>query len=233
MSRTQRGSSAVCSAARISTPSPPPTPSTPWNRDERRRFEKHLQGCDRCAAEVRAAVRGRRPARLVHGRAAPLAMRDRVLSAIRTTPQESPGRSPGHSPRTPPDVGRSAPQAEPSTTGARLGHRTAAAVRRAPRMRPIFAPLATPRRPPPSSSPRCSPCRRRRPRTSWTPAQAQAREIAHVLVAPDARATADRDARGQGIRAIASASEGRAVVTLSGYGEPPSGRVHQSVAHAP
>jgi anti-sigma-K factor RskA len=57
--------------------------------------------------------------------------------------------------------------------------------------------------------------------------RARASEIANVLGAPDARATAGEDARGRSIGVVASASEGRAIVTLSGYGELPSGRVHQ------
>jgi anti-sigma-K factor RskA len=57
--------------------------------------------------------------------------------------------------------------------------------------------------------------------------QAQSRDIAHVLAAPDARATTGADAAGRSIGVIASASEGRAVVTLSGYGALPSGRVRQ------
>ncbi|MET8766974.1 anti-sigma factor, partial [Streptomyces sp. NPDC004658] len=55
----------------------------------------------------------------------------------------------------------------------------------------------------------------------------RAREIAHVLAAPDARAVSSEDARGRSIGVIASASEREAVVTLSGYGTPPGGRVHQ------
>ncbi|MFC9466102.1 anti-sigma factor, partial [Streptomyces coelicoflavus] len=35
------------------------------------------------------------------------------------------------------------------------------------------------------------------------------------------------DERGRGVAVVASASEGRAVVTLSGYGEPPGDRVRQ------
>jgi anti-sigma-K factor RskA len=58
-------------------------------------------------------------------------------------------------------------------------------------------------------------------------AQVRAREIAHVLAAPDARATNGKDARGRGIGVIASASRREAVVTLSGYATPPGGRVRQ------
>ncbi|WP_199832790.1 anti-sigma factor, partial [Streptomyces puniciscabiei] len=60
-----------------------------------------------------------------------------------------------------------------------------------------------------------------------TAEQARGREIAHVLAAPDARATTGKDARGRAIGVIASASQGEAVVTLSGYGSPPAGRVRQ------
>lgn len=55
----------------------------------------------------------------------------------------------------------------------------------------------------------------------------RAREIAHVLAAPDARASTGKDAQGRSIGVIASAGEGEAIVTLSGYGELPTGQVHQ------
>lgn len=55
----------------------------------------------------------------------------------------------------------------------------------------------------------------------------RAREIAHVLAAPDARAGSGRDARGGTIGVIASVSERSAVVTLGGYGNPPNGGVRQ------
>jgi hypothetical protein len=58
-------------------------------------------------------------------------------------------------------------------------------------------------------------------------ARDQSREIASILAAPDARATSERDTRGGGIGVVASAKEGRAIVTLSGLAEPPSGSVHQ------
>ncbi|MFE6159762.1 anti-sigma factor domain-containing protein [Streptomyces sp. NPDC056486] len=55
----------------------------------------------------------------------------------------------------------------------------------------------------------------------------EAREIAHVLAAPDARATGERDAWGRGINVVASESRRRAVVSVTGLGAPPRGRVHQ------
>ncbi|MGW3953853.1 RskA family anti-sigma factor, partial [Streptomyces sp. NPDC004752] len=52
---------------------------------ERRRFEKHLDGCERCADEVRALSEG--AVRLAWSTAAPApaALRERVLAAARTT----------------------------------------------------------------------------------------------------------------------------------------------------
>lgn len=55
----------------------------------------------------------------------------------------------------------------------------------------------------------------------------RSREIAHVLAAPDARASSGRDARGRTIGVIASASTRSVVVTLGGYDGPPSGRARR------
>ncbi|MGW0416661.1 RskA family anti-sigma factor, partial [Streptomyces collinus] len=57
---------------------------------ERRRFEKHLGSCGRCADEVRALSED--AVRLAWSTAAPApaALRDRVLAAVRTLPQEQP-----------------------------------------------------------------------------------------------------------------------------------------------
>ncbi|MEV6754177.1 anti-sigma factor [Streptomyces sp. NPDC051214] len=57
--------------------------------------------------------------------------------------------------------------------------------------------------------------------------RAEAREIAHVLAAPDARASGSTDAWGRGINVVASESRRRAVVTATGLGAPPRGRAHQ------
>ncbi|MEU6003941.1 anti-sigma factor [Streptomyces sp. NPDC047197] len=57
--------------------------------------------------------------------------------------------------------------------------------------------------------------------------RADAREIAHVLAAPDARASAERDVWGRGITVVASESRRRAVVAVTGLGAPPRGRAHQ------
>ncbi|GGW69368.1 hypothetical protein GCM10010340_54410 [Streptomyces griseoloalbus] len=55
----------------------------------------------------------------------------------------------------------------------------------------------------------------------------RSREIAHVLAAPDVRASSGRDARGRKLAVIASASTRSAVVTLGGNEDPPNGRVRR------
>ncbi|MDN0195967.1 anti-sigma factor [Streptomyces sp. S.PNR 29] len=181
---------------------------------ERVRFEKHLKDCGRCAAEVRALSED--AVRLAWSTAAPppAALRDRVLAAVRTTPQE-PVRQ---------DEGRvRAPQLPPHVWGTRpppaRSHR--------PRPRPLLVPFATATAAAALVVASLFAVQANRTQDQLNAERAQAREIAHVLSAPDARAAGDGDARGRSIGVIASASERRAVVTLSGYGDPPSGRVRQ------
>jgi anti-sigma-K factor RskA len=182
--------------------------------DERRRFEKHLKSCDRCAAEVRALSED--AVRLAWSTAAPppAAMRDRVLAAVRTTPQEpavAPVRE--RAPQLPPHVWGTEPP--PART-------------RAPRARrPLFVPFATATAAAALVVASLFAVQAERTREQLDAERAQAREIAHVLAAPDARASTGKDARGRSIGVIASASEGEAIVTLSGYGDLPSGQVHQ------
>ncbi|MFG2122378.1 anti-sigma factor domain-containing protein [Streptomyces sp. NPDC048710] len=180
---------------------------------ERRRFEKHLKGCDRCAAEVRALSED--AVRLAWSTAAPApaALRDRVLAAVRTTPQEhAPAPARERTPQLPPHVWGTQPP--PSRT-------------RTPRGRPLFVPFATATAAAALVVASLFAVQANRTRDQLDAERSQAREIAHVLAAPDARAASSEDARGRSIGVIASASEGRAVVTLSGYGTPSGGRVHQ------
>ncbi|MFH8801755.1 anti-sigma factor domain-containing protein [Streptomyces sp. NPDC017936] len=188
--------------------------------DERRRFERHLRSCDRCSAEVRALSED--AVRLAWSTAAPppAAMRERVLAAVRTTPQE-PAAAPArrHEPQLPPHVwGRQPPPA-----------RT-----RAPRARrPLFVPFATATAAAALVVASLFAVQAERTRDQLDAERAQAREIAHVLAAPDARASTGTDARGRSIGVVASASTREAVVTLSGYGDPPGGQVHQLWAMRP
>ncbi|MFI9173300.1 anti-sigma factor [Streptomyces lincolnensis] len=182
--------------------------------EERRRFEKHLKKCAACAAEVRTLSED--AVRLAWSTAAPppLAMRDRVLAAVRATPQEP----------APQAVARPrATQLPPHVWGTQPPPTRA----RAARSRPLFVPFATATAAAALVVASLFAVQADRARDELNAQQAQAREIAHVLGAPDARATTARDARGRSIGAIASAAEGRAVVTLSGYGDLPSDRVHQ------
>ncbi|WP_217207432.1 anti-sigma factor domain-containing protein [Streptomyces sp. AC550_RSS872] len=180
---------------------------------ERFRFEKHLKSCDSCAAEVRALSED--AVRLAWSTAAPppAAMRDRVLAAVRTTAQESGGREPAHARAT---------QLPPHVWGTQPPPRT-----RAPRTRPLLVPFATVTAAAALVVASLFAVQANRTQEQLDAQQARASEIANVLAAPDARATAGADTQGRTIGVVASASEGRAIVTLSGYGELPSGRVHQ------
>lgn len=188
---------------------------------ERRRFEKHLAGCDRCAAEVRELAED--TVRLAWSAAAPAppALRERVLTAVRSTPQE-PARSRAgardrasareRAPKLPPHVWGTQPP--PGRT-------------RTPRTRPLFVPFATVTAAAALVVASLFAVQAHRTEDRLAAERARAREIAHVLAAPDARAVSSEDARGRSIGVIASASEREAVVTLSGYGTPSGGRVHQ------
>ncbi|WP_338899123.1 anti-sigma factor [Streptomyces sp. TG1A-60] len=180
--------------------------------DERRRFDKHLERCDRCPAEVRALSED--AVRLAWSTAAPApaALRDRVLAAVRDTPQEAPAQARPQQ-HLPPHVWGTAP---PPKTRAR-----------APRMRPLFAPLAAATAAAALVVASLFAVQADRARDQLEAERAQASEIAHVLAAPDARVSGDRDAEGHGIGVIASAEEGSAIVTLSGFEDLPDGRVHQ------
>lgn len=163
---------------------------------ERVRFERHLEGCGRCTAEVRALSED--AVRLAWSTAAPAphALRERVLAAVRATAQEP-------APPGGPAVARSRPR------------------------RPLFVPFATVTAAAALVVAALFAVRADHTQDELDGARERAREIAHVLAAPDARAARGADARGRGVAVIASASRGRAVVTLSGYGEPPGDRVRQ------
>ncbi|WP_062647089.1 anti-sigma factor [Streptomyces maremycinicus] len=182
--------------------------------DERRRFEKHLTGCDRCAAEVRALAED--AVRLAWSQAAepPAHLRSRVLAAVQRTPQES-SRAPGreYAPQLPPHVWGT--QSPPGRS-------------RAPRARrPLFVPFATATAAAALVVASLFAVQAGRAQDELNAERDRAREIAHVLAAPDARASTGKDAQGRSIGVVASAAEGQAVVTLSGYGKLPTGQVHQ------
>ncbi|WP_121704155.1 anti-sigma factor [Streptomyces sp. E5N298] len=178
---------------------------------ERVRFERHLAGCGRCAAEVRTLSED--AVRLAWSTAAPAphALRERVLAAVRATAQE-PAPADGPVLRLPAHVwcGRSA--AEHS---------------RGVRPRPLLVPLATVTAAAALVVASLFAVRADHTQDELDTARDRTREIAHVLAAPDVRATRGADARGRGVAVVASASRGRAVVTLSGYGEPSGDRVRQ------
>ncbi|WP_055492658.1 anti-sigma factor domain-containing protein [Streptomyces sp. TP-A0356] len=183
--------------------------------DERRRFERHLKGCDHCAAEVRALSEDAVRLAWSTTALAPPGLRDRVLTAVRNIPQDpAPAQDAprARAPHLPPHVWGTAPPPPRA---------------RAPRLRPLFAPLATATAAAALVVAALFAVQATQTQDRLDAERAQAREIAHVLAAPDARATSDQGAGGRGIGVVASVSEGRAVVTLSGLGAPPGGRVHQ------
>ncbi|MFI9153439.1 anti-sigma factor domain-containing protein [Streptomyces sp. NPDC053367] len=179
---------------------------------ERRRFERHLAGCDRCTAEVRDLAED--AVRLAWSTAAPppAALRDRVLAAVRTTAQEPAGPAPERARRLPAHVWGTEPPPRRS---------------RATRPRPLLVPFATVTAAAALVVAALFGVQADRSADRLAAERDRAREIAHVLAAPDVRTAVTRDAGGRSVGVIASVAEGRAVVTLSGYREPPGDRVHQ------
>ncbi|MGW1540304.1 anti-sigma factor [Streptomyces sp. NPDC002309] len=178
--------------------------------DERARFEKHLAACERCAPEVRMLSED--AVRLAWSTAvpAPAVLRDRVLAAVRTTPQEPPRAREALLP--------------PHVRGVRPPPPERA---RAPRMRPLFVPFATATAAAALVVAALFAVQADRTGGQLAAERDRSREIAQVLAAPDVRAATGRDAGGGTIGVIASASEGSAVVTLNGYDSLPGDRVHQ------
>jgi anti-sigma-K factor RskA len=190
---------------------------------ERVRFEKHLENCASCAAEVRTLAED--AVRLAWSAAAPppAALRDRVLAAVRTTPQEPVRQDTTHSAHSAHSARARTPQLPPHV----WGRQPPPSRSRAPRRRPLFVPFATATAAAALVVASLFAVQANQTRDQLDAQRAQAREIAHVLAAPDARATSGKDTEGRSIGVVASASEGRAVVTLSGYDELPGDRVHQ------
>ncbi|GAA2554928.1 MULTISPECIES: anti-sigma factor [Streptomyces] len=180
---------------------------------ERVRFEKHLGSCRRCAAEVRALAED--AVRLAWSTAAPApaALRDRVLAAVRATPQDPAPRE---------TVRARAAPLPPHVRGAAPLPRA-----RERRRAPLFVPFATATAAAALVVASLFAVQADRTQDRLDAERDRSREIAHVLAAPDVRASSGRDARGRTIGVIASASEGSAIVTLGGYDDPPNGRVRQ------
>ncbi|WP_371648908.1 MULTISPECIES: anti-sigma factor domain-containing protein [unclassified Streptomyces] len=164
---------------------------------ELHRFERHLARCAACAAEVRELAAGTERLGRATARPAPDALRERVLRDVRTTAQE---RLPaGPSPRrTPtPAVRRPLLLATAGTAAIALVGAVLLGVQL------------------------------HRTQDRLDAERARAQSIGEVLAAPDARTSTDRDERGRGISAVAAPGLHRAVVTVSGLGAPPEGRVRQ------
>ncbi|MEU1787543.1 anti-sigma factor [Streptomyces sparsogenes] len=188
---------------------------------ERRRYERHLARCPGCARDVRELAQGAvRLARAVTAPAPP-GMRDRVLAAARTTPQEAPSAAAGgpagqparaaHAGRPGPG-GRRARAAGPSPFLRRpaFGLRLAAAAAALSLAAAVVLGVELVRT-----------------REELDRARGATRAVEQVLSAPDARGVSGRDARGRGINAVTSRRLGAAVVTVVGLPAPPEGRAYQ------
>ncbi|CAL9593745.1 anti-sigma factor [Streptomyces pilosus] len=180
---------------------------------ERVRFEKHLKSCGRCTEEVRDLAED--AVRLAWSTAAPAppALRDRVLAAVRTTAQEPAPRD---------GVRARAPQLPPHVWGAAPPPRV-----RERRRSPLLVPFATATAAAALVVASLFAVQAGRTQDRLDAERDRAREIAHVLAAPDARASSGRDPGGGTIGVVASVSTRSAVVTLGGYEDPPNGRVRQ------
>ncbi|EPH40001.1 anti-sigma factor [Streptomyces aurantiacus] len=168
--------------------------------DETRRFERHLETCPRCTDEVRALAAD--TVRLARAASvpAPPDLRERILTAVRATEQEAP--------EPVPDAGARNARGTPARARVLVAlTASAAALALVAAGFLAFALVRTDDR--------------------LDEERAMAREIAHVLAAPDARAADARGVRGCGLGVVASRSLRQAVVTATGLEGPPGGRAHQ------
>ncbi|GGS01511.1 hypothetical protein GCM10010252_45160 [Streptomyces aureoverticillatus] len=180
--------------------------------DETRRFERHLETCPRCTDEVRALAADTVRLASAASVPAPPDLRERILTAVRATEQEAPEPEPEPGADSSARGGRDAPSR--ARTRRRAGARVLVALAASATALALvaagilaFALIRADDR--------------------LDEERASAREIAHVLAAPDARAADARDARGRGLGVVASRSLRQAVVTASGLGAPSGGRAHQ------
>lgn len=181
--------------------------------DELRYFERHLVGCDRCSHQVRVLSQG--VERL--GRSAalfpPPSMRERVMAAVRATPQDTAGG---------PSARRSS-HARPSS-GAPAGRQSRAKARsrrpRSLRYGAVLTGFAL-------AASAVMGVFFYRMNAELDRRQAAAQQVDRVLSAPDATATSTSDGEGKGITAVVSRRLGRALVTVYGLPNLPQGRVYQ------
>ncbi|MEU4033292.1 anti-sigma factor [Streptomyces collinus] len=168
--------------------------------DERADFERHLTGCESCAAEV--AEFTATAARLSSASSEPVraALRGQVLRRITGVRQVPPGRA------APAQAGRSVPRGRGPARWALAACVAAAAV---------FGGTAA------WQYERAQDARRQA-----ALAERHADEVAEVLGAPDAATRSARMAGGTGTLVV-SAARDRAVFVASGMAAPPEGKVYQ------
>jgi anti-sigma-K factor RskA len=184
------------------------------DRDELKRFERHLAVCDRCAHEVRLLAQGTERLGGAAGLFPPPDMRERVMAAVRATPQDIAGELSGY----PTPHGRSS-----SSTGSagRVGRSRARARRtRSVRFAAGLAGFGL-------AASAVMGVFLYRMNAELDRQQAATRRVSQVLSAPDATATSSSDRAGKGITAVVSRTMGRAVITVHGLPSLSRGRVYQ------
>lgn len=183
--------------------------------DERQRFQRHLRRCAPCTASVRTLTDG--AVRLAWSVAtpAPDAMRERVLTAVRTLPQQESAPPVTQGDQTPPAQRDQRPE------------RTTPARGRRARGVPLPASFAFGAAVVALAAAVLFGVQALHANDQLDQERAQTQAIARVLAAPDAQTTSGRDKNGRGIGAVISTTQGRAVVTVTGLSAPPSGKVHQ------
>ncbi|MGC5364697.1 anti-sigma factor [Streptomyces sp. DT24] len=177
--------------------------------DERRAFERHLEGCETCAQEVRELSATATRLGLAVAETPPRELRERVLRRITTVRQEPPA----HTRRA--RTGFRAPSG--AHTGGSAGRRwsryaLAACLASAVGLGGVAA-----------WQHQVAGDARQEARQ----ARQQTEQLTRVLAAPDARTGSHTMADGAKGTVVVSRSENRAVFLASGLRRPPSGKVYQ------
>ncbi|WUN22057.1 anti-sigma factor [Streptomyces sp. NBC_00316] len=154
-------------------------------------------------------------------------MRERVLAAVRTTAQDESREQ--SAPATPDPEGETRTTEADNLPRSATGRRpTPPAGTRGPWVRrPLLVPLAFGTAVMALVAAVLFAVQATQTHDELAQERARTQAITSVLTVPDARATSGRDRNGRGIGVVASAAQGRAVVTVTGIGAPPAGKVHQ------
>jgi anti-sigma factor RsiW len=186
---------------------------------ERAEFERHLQHCPTCEAEVRGLRETAARLALACAVTAPARMEQRVLAATYQTRQLAPMSDDQFSPAMNAPRQRRPAQAERAL--ARERRRAQAAPRRLPRRLVIAAAAAS------VAAAVALGITQLSARNQLDSARSSAAAIARVVTAPDARVATSRTSAGGSVTVVTSAALHEAVVSETGMPPLSSGRVYQ------